>query len=115
MANKIIALERNDGAPVQFRFAMWLTVATLRWPYYARAGAKSVWTGASQAENDAIAAGQVAEVVETHEVAAGASLAQIKAELETIYNARQAAFTATLVPSRYGSRWDGTTWTDVVI
>lgn len=106
MAKQVIVLERNDGAPVVFRVAYWLTVAAARQSYYARAGAKSIWTGAITAENDAIAAGQVVEVVETHEIPPGANLAAIEAELQTIWTAKQAAFTASNVPNRYGSFWD---------
>jgi hypothetical protein len=111
MAKQIIILERNDGAPPTFRVAYWLTVAASRQTYYAQTGAKSVWTGASQAENDAIAAGQIVEVVGTQEVAPGASMAVVQTQLEGIWTSKQAAFTASNVPNRYGSFWDGVTWT----
>jgi hypothetical protein len=106
MAKRIIVLERTDGAPVSFRVAFWLTVAAARQSYYARVGLVSVWPGASAGENTALAAGQVVEVVDTHEIPPGASLAVIEAELEAIWTAKQAAFTASNIPNRYGSFWD---------
>lgn len=110
MAKRVIVLDRNDGSPVSFRVAYWFPVAAARQSYYARAGAKSAWKDATQAENDAIAAGQVFEVVEPHEIPAGANLAQIEAELEAIWTAKNTAFANSNVPNRYGSFWDGVDW-----
>jgi hypothetical protein len=115
MAKQIVILERNDGAPISFRVAYWLTVVAGRQAYYAKPGLVSQWKDASAPENAAIAAGQVYEVVELHEVAPGANLAAIQAELQAIYTAKQAAFTASNVPNKYGSSFDGTTWTVVNI
>lgn len=110
MAKQIIVLDKIPESGL-YRGVLWADVPLGRQAFYAKTGAVSVWTGASGAENTAIAAGQVAEKVITLSVSDGATLAQLKAafiEQQVLFQ----TFVTTYNPwSRYGSFYDGTVWT----
>lgn len=116
MARKIIILDRT-GLPSDqnYRVAFWLDVPAARQPFYADATATSVVKGATQAEIDAIKAGQIVEEVVEVPALAGATQTQLLNALIARYNARQAEFTARNPWARYGSYWDGTGWTAVTV
>jgi len=63
MAKRIILLNKLDNTIGPVKIALWADVPVNRQAAFASPGLKSVWAGASQAENDAIAAGQVTELV----------------------------------------------------
>ena len=112
MAKRIIVL---DKTPEGVRAALWADVPVARQPFYARAGAVSTWAGASVAENDAIASGAVAEKVMLYSPAAGETLAQGRAILIAKWTSWQAFVTASNPWARYGSFYDGSTWTAGVV
>jgi hypothetical protein len=115
MARQIIILERNTrGSNIEFRAAFWLAVPTLRQPLYANASAKSqVLDGSVTAgELTAIQNGSVVEQVDTFQYPSGNTLASIEADLQAQFTQRQADFNADSARfQRYGSSFDGTTWT----
>lgn len=123
MARKIIVLDQ-PGLPsdLTYRVAFWLTVPASRQPFFAdlQATFKSQVIGTakpSQAELDAIHAGQIIEQVVTVPFTLGTSLASITAQLVTLYQTAQAqSDTAQFNQwNRYGSSWDGTSWTPVTV
>jgi hypothetical protein len=106
MAKRVIILDMQGG---RVRYALWATVPAGREAFHARAGAVSQWTGASAEENAAIAAGQVVEFVDV--LGSNGTNAQIRAALEARWTDYQAEITARNPWNRYGSFWDGTSWT----
>ena len=116
MARKIIILERlNIPSDQDYRVAFWLDVPVARRPFYANAAATSAVKDATQAEIDAIKAGAVVEETMVVPARASATQAVLLAALVTRYNARQAEITARNPWARYGSFWDGTSWTAVAV
>lgn len=123
MARKIIVLDQ-PGLPsdLTYRVAFWLTVPAARQPYYAdlQATFKSQVIGTakpSQAELDAIHAGQITEQVITVPFTPGTPLNTITSQLVTMYNAAQAQSDSVSFNqwNRYGSFFDGTSWTSVTV
>lgn len=112
MARQIIILERlNEPSDLSFRFVMWATVPAARVSGYANASATSAFTGATQAELDALKAGQVVELVDQAFFPAGTGLGVIQAALIARWTVYQAQVNAANKTSRYGTSWDGTSWT----
>lgn len=110
MPKQIIVLEKAEAAGL-YRAALWADVPVGRQAFYAKVGAVSVWTGASAGENALIAAGAVAEQVITITSADGATPAQLMAAVRQQFAVYQAFVTAYNPWSRYGSFYNGTTWT----
>ena len=111
MAKQIVILNQVPGAGVVFQYVLWAAVPAARQPFYANANAVSAWSGASSAENGAIAAGQVAELVQTQGWPSGTSLAIIQAALIASWTAWQNQVNGLNNWSRYGTFYDGTSWT----
>lgn len=108
---RIIVLDRlPDLGPQSFRVAYWLDVPAPRQSFYAKPGAVSAWAGAQPADNAAIAAGEVVEVIENF-VKPNGTLAQAQADLQAAWQRLQNAITSVNKYTRYGTTWDGATWT----
>ena len=116
MARKIIVLDRT-GLPSDqnYRVAFWLDVVAARQPFYANAAFTSQVKDATQAEIDALRAGAVVEEILEVPSPAAASQATLLAAIVARYQTRQAEFTARNPFQRYGSYWDGTSWTGVTV
>lgn len=115
MARKIIILSQSEGAgrDTELSVAFWLdVVAVSRQPYYAGVGTSVV--GATQAEEDAITAGEVVERIMRYTRPPGTTNNQIKTFLEARYAEEQAALTADTTYRFAGTSWDGTAWTNSV-
>lgn len=120
MARKIIILDKDPNANA-FNFACWLDVPLTRQGFYANAnltsrvgvvGVDNTVPGVIlQAELDALRSGAVIEVVERVEFAQGTPVGQILSQLIQTFTQRQAEITGRNLWGRYGSSWDGTTWT----
>lgn len=116
MARRIIILDRIPmNRRLAFNYVLWAAVPAERQAFYANANAKSAWPGASSQENADIAAGAVLERVGTYQDRtpnATETLADVRAALQTAWAAFQNEVTNLDVRwSRYGTSWDGTTWT----
>jgi hypothetical protein len=112
MAKRIIVLDQPNDDPSRFRVLYWLNVTAGREVFYAKAGAVSMWAGASAGENSAIAAGTISEQEDAYSRPDGAGLAQVQADLEANWTARQAQLDAYNPWNRYGSFFDSVTgWT----
>lgn len=111
MAKRVIVLERDDSYPTRWSVVFWLVPPAARQPFYARPDATSAWGGASQAEVDAIKAGQVVEERMTFSRAQSQTVPEVQAFLETEWSRRQATIDAANPWVKYGTYWDGATWT----
>lgn len=111
---QIIILEKVVGASVvSYKYALWAAVPLARQPFYTRPTTyKSAWKDAALADNTALQAGQIVELVESFSTPTSQSLAQIKALLEARFTAFQTDITSTNLWDRYGSYFDGVTWTN---
>lgn len=113
MAKQIIILERvNEPSDNSFRVGFWASVPAARIAAYANANAVSAFKNASAPEIAAIQAGQVVEMVFTASYPAGTALAFMTADLISQFNAYQASITAKNPSQRYGTFYDGTSWTN---
>ena len=101
---RVIVLERIAGG---VRYALWAAVPPAIQAHY-RGARASVWGGASEIENRAIARGEVAESVG---VLAGYPGTAGRGDLERLWERYQAAVTADSEWVDYGTSWDGATWT----
>jgi hypothetical protein len=116
MARQIIVMEQDaPGGDIRFRAVFWLAVPAARQPFYANAQAVSaVASGVLQTgELAALQNGSVSEVVRDFQFPAGTTLATIQAALVAEYNAAQTSLNNSNRLQRYGSAYDGTTWTMV--
>ena len=124
MAKKIIILNRlNEPSDMTFRYAMWAVVPAARVSAYANATATSAYSGATAAELLAIQNGQVTERVVVWQATAAVPIATIQAAtaavpIATIQAALvaefakfQAEINARNPTGRFGTFWDGATWT----
>jgi hypothetical protein len=106
-----IILEKDRNDPQVYRFALWADVPVARRPFYASSGALSSWTGATAGDLANLVSGSVTEKVETLRVQEGVTLGQARTLIQAAWADFQAAVTTQNPWSRYGTTWDGTTWT----
>ena len=111
----LIILDRPEpDNPNVYRYVLWADVPAARQPFYAvLAGPTfaSAWKDAIAADNTALQNGSVVEKVDTIQVPSHATLGQIRVFLQDKWAEYQAAITASNPWQRYGTTWDGTTWT----
>lgn len=114
MAKQIIILEQLS--PTSWRYAMWATVITARQSFYADPTKISAYKAASGPELADIQAGRVVEAVGTVSKPSASTIADIQVDLQNQYALYQTEVNNNQWPGRrYGSNWDGTTWTVVNI
>ncbi len=111
MAREIIILERlSEPSDMTFRYLLWATVPAARVSAYANATATSAFRNATAPELAAIQAGQVVERVDVFEAPIGTPVATIQAALIAAFNRFQAQINAFNPTVRYGTAWDGVSW-----
>jgi len=112
MAKKIIILERLDEpSDYNFNVLFWLDVPAERQRFFANPAATSAYKDATPEEIAAIQNGQIKEVVQKCSYLAGTTIAAIIADLQAKYSANQAALNSHNPWVRYGTYWDGSSWT----
>lgn len=112
MARLIIILDKQDaGGDIGFKVAFWASVPAARQTFLVDATRKSAVVGLSAAELTAIQNGSVLEKVDSFRFPAGTTITQVQAALLVAYNAFQSDVTNLNPWQRYGTFWDGTTWT----
>lgn len=112
MASKVIILDRSGrGSSPQYNYVLWANVPAGRQAYYANLQTESVFKGATQAEHDAIKNGQVAEKLDSYQFQPGDSLAQIGQYLQQAWTSWQSKVNGENKYDRYGTKWDGVSWT----
>lgn len=109
MKQVIILDKLSEGN--RYRYVLWAAVPAARQSRYADASATSQFTGASAQESQDIKDGKVVEKVDTISVAAGVNLAAVQAELQSVWTAYQTFINNYNPWQRYGSSWDGASWT----
>ena len=109
MAKQIIVLETTPKG--RLRAAFWLSVPVARQPFYADAGKKSQYKDATAGELSSITSGAVVEQVGEF-VVGGMTNAQIRTMLQAEFTTRQNAISTDNPWTRYGTSWDGATWTN---
>lgn len=110
---QVIVLERlRIGNPPSFRFAMWAAVPAGRESAYAQdSNWQSQFSGATAGELSALRAGTVVERVERFDATLNLTIGQIETELQNRWTAFQASVTGDNYWDRFGSSWDGASWT----
>ncbi len=112
MAKQIIILERlNEPSDMNFRYVLWATVPAARVSAYANAAAVSAFKGASAGELTALQTGSVVERVGIASFTIGTPIATIQTYLLAQFAAFQAQINAANPTVRYGTSFDGTSWT----
>ena len=120
MASKrVIVLERlstketqyGSDTPQFWSYALWADVPAARQSFYANATATSAVRNIAPADLLAIQNGSVVEKVATLQVPKGATIGQLQTALETIWSAYQTEVTNFNPWNRYGTFWDGASWT----
>jgi|SRR5215469_16247050 len=108
---RVVILDQTLDDANTYRFMMWADVPAARQQYYANANAKSAWNGATAADNTNLQTGSVVEQVTVQRIPGGSSLAQIENFLQNAWTNFQNNVNNNNPWLRYGSTWDGTTWT----
>jgi|SRR5215472_14886434 len=109
----VIILDQHQDDPNTWNAVLWADVPTARQVRYANPDAKSAWSGATAADNTNLQNGSVVELLMAQRTAAGTTLAQLEALLQTQWTNYQSSITS-YNPWRFsGTNWDGTTWTQV--
>jgi len=112
MAKQIIILDRvNEPSDMNFRYVLWATVPAARVSAYADATATSSFKGASAPELTAIQNGSIVERVGMASFSIGTPISAIQNFLLAQFAIFQAQVTAANPTSRYGTFYDGTSWT----
>jgi hypothetical protein len=99
------------GDSGDYRVVFWLDVVETRRKFHASPTATSAFLDATPDEIAALQSGAVVEYVERFDRPAGTTLAQLRAALVARHGELQTRLTNTSRWNRYGTRWDGTTWT----
>lgn len=117
MAKKIIVLEHLSWpSDLNYRIVFWLDVPAARQSLYANPAATSAFKNATTQELAALTSGAVVEQVISVFYPAGTALSPtITNDLAARWNAAQATLNAQNPYDRYGTSWDGTTWTPVTV
>ena len=109
---KIIILDRvNAPSDLAYRYVLWADVPAARQRFFADPNATSAYIDASADDLAALRSGAVVEKGCTYTWQAGATLAQITTQLRAELDAFQDQITNLNLWDRYGTVWDGTSWT----
>lgn len=116
MAKQIIVLERTDEpSDMNFNVLFWLAVPVSRQPFYADVNKISQFKDISAQELQDIRDGKVLEVDQKASYLAGTPIASVRNDLVTRFNSAQTDFNTRNPWVRYGTNYDGATWTNVTI
>ena len=112
MAKKIVILEKQGGGFTSFKYLLWCDVPVGRQTFYANDSAGSVYRDASAGELSMIRSGSISEIVDVITVNPGATVALVQSALTIRFNNAQAQVTSDNPWVRYGTFWDGSSWTN---
>lgn len=112
VTKRVIVLDAVNGdTVVAFRYVMWADVPAARQAFYANATKISAYKDISADDLAAIRTGAVAEELGTLKMDTGKTLAQARTDLQAMWTAFQDRITNANPWNRYGTYWDGTSWT----
>jgi hypothetical protein len=107
----VIVLDQPGGNTSSFNVVFWADVPAARQTYYADPNLTSQWKGAVASDNTALQNGSVVELMQPHVMPPGTTLAQVQNYLAAQWQNYQTSISNYNPWIRYGSTWDGTTWT----
>ena len=107
---KIIILERQ-GTVSDCNYCFWLEVPAARQAFYVNTEATSTFKNATIQEIQDIKDGKVKEVTGYKTYEASTTAGQVKADLISMYNSLQDEVDNYNPWIKYGSFWDGSSWT----
>jgi hypothetical protein len=107
----VIVLAQTPGDPNGFNILFWADVPSARQTYYANPNAKSLWAGATTADNQNLQSGAVVELATEAHYVPGTPLTQIESDVQARWQSYQNSIINSNPWIRYGSTWDGATWT----
>ncbi len=118
-SKRVIVLERHvdqerawgDQSPQFWSYVLWADVPASRQTFYAKPGFVSAVQGISAADLTALQNGSVVERQRILSVDKGTTNAQLMTKLELEWTQFQSQVNAFNPWNRYGTFWDGTTWT----
>lgn len=118
-SKRIIVLDRQrrqednigDQAPQIWKIAFWADVPATRQSFYADTSFVSAFRTISTPDLAALQNGSVAETTIVIRVDKGSTIAQLQLILQDRWTAYQATVNALNPWNRYGTSWDGATWT----
>ena len=118
-SKRVIVLERQidqenqwgNQSPQFWDYVLWADVPASRQTFYADPTATSAVRGIAPADLTAIQNGSVVERRRTLQVDKGTTQAQLMTKLELEWAQFQSAVNAYNPWTRYGTFWDGTSWT----
>lgn len=108
---KIVILEKRYAQTQSFNVLFWCDVPATRQAFYANQDAESVWKDRTAEDLAKLRAGEVVEFLEPYQAPQGQTLAQAQAALQALHAIKQSQVDASNPWLRFGTHWDGTTWT----
>jgi len=109
---RVIILDATAEDSDTYNIVLWADVPAGRASWYAKTGAVSAWKDATATDNTAIANGSVAESLTVQRVPKGSGQPARQQFLQDLWTGWQTFVTNNNPWQRYGSTWDGTTWTN---
>jgi hypothetical protein len=110
-SKKIIVLERDTTVPLAYKYALWATVPSGRYSKYADSGKTSSYKDISSQDLNELRSGMFLERVQLGSWDQGTAISAIQAELIGTYNLFQNEVTNDNTYQRYGTFWNGSSWT----
>ena len=113
MAKQIIVLDRfGEPSDLNFNVIYWIAVPSTRQSFYAKPTQQSAYKNIDVVtELPLLQNGSIVEIPESLSYAAGTPLATIQTDLIKRFTALQADMNSKNPYVRYGTFFDGTTWT----
>jgi hypothetical protein len=108
---RVIILNETADDPDTYNVLFWADVPTARQSHYADPNKVSAWLNATTADNDALKSGAVVEQQGIARHAQGTGMTAIQAFLQQRWQDYQTFITNSNPWQRFGSTWDGATWT----
>ena len=116
MTKRIIILNRvNIPSDLDFNVVFWADVPVARQSFYADPLIKSRYKNATTDELTALQSGVIVETTFLLRSVAGQGIGQIQTRLIDAFNDFQSHITNDNSYVRYGTYWDGTSWTSVTV
>ncbi len=109
---KIIVLQKNPERQ-SYDVAYWLDVPANKQAFYADPNKTSAYKNISAPDLAALRAGEFVEHVHAYSWTGTKNLATIQAELQAQHAVFQSQLTSSDTYTRFGTRWDGSAWTNV--
>jgi hypothetical protein len=118
-SKRVIVLERlttretawGDQAPQFWSYVFWADVPAGRQSFYANPTLESAVKNIASADLTALQNGSVVEKLDVLQVDKGTTIGQLQTLLETKWTAYQTQITNYNPWNRYGTFWDGASWT----